>query len=246
MGKIFDDLALVEEYRKFRSCRIVAEKYGCSDETVRRALIKYEEPRIIRHPRKGTKQKASNAELLMIVNEYYSSGLGINELASKYHRSQKTVSNAIKTIGHGLKETPVNARKITDEELQKEALTLNCREIAIKYNMSEERIWRRARGLGIKLDSCGSGGHWKRRADRYGCIEFDNSITLKALNDRDKGICQICGGLVDFNDIVNGHIGRFYPTLDHIVPLSKGGAHTWSNVQLAHMCCNAGKCDRTV
>lgn len=33
-------------------------------------------------------------------------------------------------------------------------------------------------------------------------------------------------------------------TLDHIIPLSKGGTHTWDNVQLAHMSCNAGKCDR--
>ena len=45
-------------------------------------------------------------------------------------------------------------------------------------------------------------------------------------------------------DIKNGHIGRHYPTLDHIIPLSKGGSHTWDNVQLAHMGCNAGKCDK--
>ena len=36
-----------------------------------------------------------------------------------------------------------------------------------------------------------------------------------------------------------------YPTVDHIVPLSKGGTHTWNNVQLAHMACNSGKCDKT-
>ena len=44
--------------------------------------------------------------------------------------------------------------------------------------------------------------------------------------------------------IENGHIKRLYPTIDHIIPLSKGGTHTWNNVQLAHMCCNAGKCDK--
>lgn len=48
------------------------------------------------------------------------------------------------------------------------------------------------------------------------------------------GVCGICGGDVD--------PGRFH--LDHIVPLSKGGAHTYENTQPAHPACNLRKRDR--
>lgn len=246
MAKQFDDTLLVAEYRKCRRCRVVAEKYGCSDETVRRALIKCGEPRIIRHHRKKTKQKATKEELKIIVKEYYATDADINTLARKYHRAQNTISKAIKEYGHGLKKNAVNGRKITDDELREEAKTLDCKGIALKYNMSEERVYKRARKLGIDILTKYEGGHWHRRATRYGCKEFDNTITLKALIVRDNGVCQICGMPTDDNDIANGHIGRMYPTLDHIIPLSKGGSHTWGNIQLAHMCCNAGKCDRTV
>lgn len=33
-------------------------------------------------------------------------------------------------------------------------------------------------------------------------------------------------------------------TVDHIVPLSQGGCHVWSNVQPAHKLCNELKADR--
>lgn len=244
MAKQFDDALLVAEYRKCRRCRIVAEKYGCSDETVRRALIKYGEPRIIRHPREKTKRKATEEELRAIVDEYYATDVDINTLARKHRRAQNTISKAIKEYGCGLKKNAVNGRKITDYELREEAKTLNCREIALKYDMSEEQVYRRAKKLGLCINSCGSGGHWRRRASRYSCSEFDDAITLKALVKRDNGICKICGKPTDDSDITNGHIGRMYPTLDHIIPLSKGGSHTWDNVQLAHMHCNAGKCNR--
>lgn len=244
MTKQFDDTLLVEEYRKCRRCRIVAEKYGCSDETVRRALIKYGVPRNIGHTREKTKWKATEEELRVIVDEYYATDVNINMLAQKYHRAQNTISKAIKEYGCGLKKNAVNGRKITDNELREEAKTLNCREIALKYDMSEERVYRRAKKLGIDIQTKYGGEKWYKRASRYGRRDFDKTITLRALIARDNGVCQICGKPTDDCDITNGHIGRMYPTLDHIIPLSKGGAHTWDNVQLAHMHCNAGKCNR--
>jgi 5-methylcytosine-specific restriction endonuclease McrA len=140
-------------------------------------------------------------------------------------------------------KNPNPIRKITDDQLIEEAKVLNCVEIARKYNMSAERVYRRARKLGVKIDTRNAGGHYRLRALNYE-IEYDESITLKAVRKRDKDICQICGLFVDDTDIKNGHIRRMYPTVDHIIPLSKGGSHTWDNVRLAHMACNAGKCDR--
>lgn len=56
--------------------------------------------------------------------------------------------------------------------------------------------------------------------------------------ERDMWVCQICQEQVDPS---LSWPDRRSPSLDHIVPLSKGGAHVRSNVQLAHYGCNAGK-----
>lgn len=133
--------------------------------------------------------------------------------------------------------------KISDADLIIESRSLNCVEIARKYGMSAEQVYRRAKNLGLNIDSKNSGGHYRIRTLNQG-VEYDESITLKAVRERDKDICQICGGIVDDTAIKNGHIRKLYPTVDHIIPLSKGGSHTWDNVQLAHMACNAGKHDK--
>lgn len=54
--------------------------------------------------------------------------------------------------------------------------------------------------------------------------------------------CAICGGMCDWNDrIWNGNCGPTYPSKDHIIPLAKGGTHTWDNMQVAHIICNSEK-----
>ena len=70
--------------------------------------------------------------------------------------------------------------------------------------------------------------HIKRRA-RIGTII--ERINYDAIYERDKGLCQLCGDPVV----------REKMTLDHIIPLAKGGIHSQSNVQLAHRGCNSKK-----
>lgn len=89
----------------------------------------------------------------------------------------------------------------------------------------------------------------KRRHGKITALDrLDSDITLPKLYKRDKGICKICGGLCEWGDktIVNDTIvvGYTYPSIDHIVPISKGGTHTWDNVQLAHKYCNTIKSDK--
>ena len=36
-------------------------------------------------------------------------------------------------------------------------------------------------------------------------------------------------------------VGKKYPSIDHVIPLSKGGTHSWDNVKLAHFSCNSAK-----
>ena len=70
--------------------------------------------------------------------------------------------------------------------------------------------------------------------------DADHSITIDKLYERDRGICGICGKPVDMSADSNSNE---YGSIDHIVPLAKGGKHTWDNVQLAHRSCNSEKRD---
>lgn len=48
--------------------------------------------------------------------------------------------------------------------------------------------------------------------------------------------CGICGKVIDKDDV----------TIDHIIPLCKGGNHVLENVQLAHRICNSRKGSKTM
>lgn len=86
--------------------------------------------------------------------------------------------------------------------------------------------------------------HRNRDKDRriYRNGKPDLSITLTKLYMRDGGVCQICGRQINFDCDSNSD---FYPSIDHIQPLAKGGLHSWDNVQLACRVCNTFKRDKT-
>ena len=169
--------------------------------------------------------------------------------------SRETVARAVRRAGIPLTGRKNNGdhkgnggggspAKITDAELIAEAKVMSRVEIAEKHKMNVCNVDRKLNRLGIKCQQgIGTGGtHHGERAKAFGC-EYDRTVTLYRVYKRDKGVCKICGKPRDIKDIQNGHIGRLYPTVDHIIPMSKGGPHTWGNVQLAHMYCNSKKCD---
>lgn len=76
----------------------------------------------------------------------------------------------------------------------------------------------------------------------------DKGITVKLLYKRDNGKCYLCGGECDFDDwriaeTGNKYPGDNYPTIDHVIPISRGGFESWENVRLAHWKCNLRKSD---
>lgn len=74
---------------------------------------------------------------------------------------------------------------------------------------------------------------------------IDSNITWQKLYEKEHGICYLCGKPVDINDYeYRGETfiaGNNYPSIDHVVALSKGGTHSWDNVRLAHRLCNSLK-----
>ncbi len=86
-----------------------------------------------------------------------------------------------------------------------------------------------------------------RRARLVG--NFVEHIDRECLVERD-GACKICGGPIDSRLIelwVRGESPRTSecPSTDHIIPLSKGGEHSYENCQLAHFGCNLRKHAKT-
>ena len=82
-----------------------------------------------------------------------------------------------------------------------------------------------------------------------GVTVIDKDITLKDLFIRDKGVCHICGRRCNWDDCYWENrvffAGNDYPSIDHVVPISKGGEHSWENIKLAHRVCNSVKGNRT-
>lgn len=62
---------------------------------------------------------------------------------------------------------------------------------------------------------------------------FVEDVDIAAIYERDGWVCGICGEPVHEGD----------DSLDHIIPLAKGGTHEPANVQLAHRSCNYSKKD---
>lgn len=81
---------------------------------------------------------------------------------------------------------------------------------------------------------------WQRRRALKTGADAERVVATEVYA-RDGWACQLCKRPVD--------AALAYPhphsaSLDHRTPLSKGGAHTTANTQLAHLVCNTRKRDR--
>lgn len=102
------------------------------------------------------------------------------------------------------------------------------------------KAYKKIRDKNWKMLTGWSDNH-RARARRYGC-EYDPSVKLIKLVERDGLTCALCGGLCDWNDHSwSAWAGPLYPSIDHIIPMAKKGGHTWDNVQVAHIQCNSEK-----
>lgn len=101
----------------------------------------------------------------------------------------------------------------------------------------------RARG-GRSAQYCGRGCYQKDKAStrrvRLRGVERETVRRVRVF-ERDEWTCHLCGEPLSreasFPD-------PLYPTLDHVMPIAKGGSHTMANVKAAHFICNSSKSDQ--
>lgn len=162
----------------------------------------------------------------------YMAGATTYELGEKYGLNHATISNLM--IGRGHCRGKGNRLEKAEKRV--------CRECGKVYTTAyrDKKYCSRA---------CQNAHFSRLRDDKKRVGGNVVHIGLHKLYERDGGICHICGGMTDWDDYRydergNFITGRNYPTRDHVVPLAKGGQHTWDNVKLAHFHCNNAKGDK--
>lgn len=170
-----------------------------------------------------------------------------------FHKSQRTVKGTTRTC-------VICGFDFELRMFRTECCSLECSKIKgghTKATKPRERIQKECEICGIRFEYRYFGGanfpkycedcrlplerdrsRRRRMITKYKAIE---KIIDVHIYDRDNWICQICG------ESVKKRISwpdPFSPSLDHIVPISKGGEHETNNVQLAHLGCNSRKWNR--
>ena len=87
--------------------------------------------------------------------------------------------------------------------------------------------------------------YYKNKKNKRRVLKYNSEyvyINIYNIYKRDRFKCGICGLRVNTK---LKHPHPYSPSLDHIIPLSKGGSHTPDNVQLAHLRCNISKGSKT-
>lgn len=80
------------------------------------------------------------------------------------------------------------------------------------------------------LNSSGGARYRARKVE-----QFVEVVDPQVVWERDEGVCGMCGQAADRADW----------QLDHIVPISKGGEHSYANTQVSHPTCNRRKGAKT-
>ncbi len=141
---------------------------------------------------------------------------------------------------HGPKpHTPEHCQKISEAKRIKD-VEMTCPQCGIRFvGTAAQRFCCLEHGKKFRGKFDGRRErHWTRKTGaKYQAVDFWKVF------ERDKGICQICW-LPVLRELRGAIRDSQAPTLDHGVPLSKGGDHTYENVRLAHYGCNNEKSDK--
>lgn len=179
---------------------------------------------------------------------FYQEGHGVKETAEKFQVTVHQVNNWVKRRGvsNGRVWHKVSNGNRAKEKSLKVQERLNERGQVLfgewhgsnyKYSVLDLKT-------GIVREVSGKSIARRRKRNRGSRIQgrIDNKgIDLKKLIERDGPCCYICGKTTTFEDKTWGNWGPDHPSIDHVVPLSKQGRHSWENVRVCCGMCNVTK-----
>ena len=120
---------------------------------------------------------------------------------------------------------------------------------------NDRQLNSKASNYGMNDTATNPAGHKKPRDPsvarrKYGKRYHSKYTNWRVVAKRENYICHICLRQVDENDFTRDSSNHFiagadYPTVDHLLPKSRGGSHHWTNLKLAHKSCNSEKGTRT-
>lgn len=123
-----------------------------------------------------------------------------------------------------------------NENRARELFAHRCRECGCHYESTREFSAYCSGDCSNKYQNRAGELKRRRRLEANGRIDW--AISIERLIKRDGAGCYLCGTSVNRSV---GYNHDLYPNIEHVVPVSKGGTHTWDNVKVAHRICNMKK-----
>lgn len=209
----------------------IADELGCCPGTV---YLRLHEAGIPIKDKKKRRAKRYPKYCCALAGMKHMMGDSTYVVADSLGCSQTTARNLIEKSGVKLKtivyrrKCPDCGTEFTTNRIDKKFCCSRCSERSYRKRYVKRHSTRRDNVLQRARTICKKTG-----------AEYDCSVRLEKLIERDKNICHICGKPCNKNDLEYGSSGPTYPTIDHLLPLSDGGSHTWDNVALAHHQCNS-------
>lgn len=122
----------------------------------------------------------------------------------------------------------------------------NCRHIRLRNPERPRSVACAQCGVLLEMSGRDDSGRLTRKATKLRCAECSRiarphryGMTARQVADRDGAICRWCDEMVDFSLV--GTRSKWAPSVDHIIPWSRGGTNHPTNLQLLHRVCNAQK-----
>ncbi|SIQ57535.1 HNH endonuclease [Bacillus cereus] len=116
-----------------------------------------------------------------------------------------------------------------------------CKECGKHFNTTRSKTVYCSKGCSLKYNNRRKETTRRKRIIENGNVNWE--ISIERLLKRDGNACYLCGETVNVNIDTNDD---YYPSIEHLIPIAKGGTHTWGNVKVAHRRCNSLKQDRGV
>lgn len=266
----------MRKYKETHTLTETAERFGVCESGVSRICkgIARQKPRVHHGgtPLKGRLQEEGKISAMIA---RYQSGF---EYAGNYTGTDGTANLRCKKCGNivtrawsTIRHKPVRCdacyeeehRNIRREAQEKVRIEREQKAAAIAWSRYEKSIRQQtfaickecstlfiqtARKEAYCSDECRRRANNNHKDRRLKGVSQDASITLRKVYEKEAGVCYLCGGMCDWDDIETREDGTMvagdrYPSIDHVYPIGLGGSHTWDNVRLAHRWCNTMKRD---